>query len=92
MKSTTSTPPAVRRPPGFREASMHDLFVDCCRLGPAPTRSREVFVIVTTAILLAVVFVVVRPSPLFIVAVSVVVVGFMGARWTVGERKHWNAR
>ncbi|WOC12300.1 hypothetical protein MP11Mi_13850 [Gordonia sp. MP11Mi] len=71
---------------------MHDLFVDCCRLGPAPTRSREVFVIVTTAILLAVVFVVVRPSPLFIVAVSVVVVGFMGARWTVGERKHWNAR
>ena len=92
MNTTARTQPAARRAPGFRDASMHELFVDCCRIGPAPTRSREVFVIVVTAILLAAILIVVSAGPLYVLTASVIVAAFMVGRWVHGERKVWTPR
>lgn len=82
----------TRRAPGFREASMHDLFADCCRIGPAPTRSREIFVIATTVALLAIIFVIVGASPIFIATASIIVAVYLIGRWVYGERNRWSIR
>lgn len=92
MNTTANAPSPTRRAPGFREASMNDLFIDCCRLGPAPTRSRELFVIATTVILLAIIFAVVQASWIFITMASVIVAVYLAGRWVFGERNRWNLR
>lgn len=88
MNQTT----APRRAPGFREASLHELLLDGCRVGPAPTRSREVFVIALTAALLVIIFIAVQASALFMATASGIVVVYMAGRWVYGERNRWNVR
>ncbi|NLG47738.1 hypothetical protein [Gordonia sp. (in: high G+C Gram-positive bacteria)] len=93
MTTADHHPESSTRPPaGFRDASPHELFVDCCRLGPAPTRSRELFVIGVSAVLLAVLFAILTPTAGFVVAVTCFVVLYMVGRWVVGTRTKWAKR
>ncbi|GAA4670177.1 hypothetical protein GCM10023197_26980 [Gordonia humi] len=71
---------------------MHELFIDCCRLGPAPTRGREVFVIAATAVLLAAVLIAVQAGLLFAATAGAIVAAYMIGRWAYGERTVWAAR
>lgn len=93
MTTADHHPESSTRPPaGFRDASMHELFVDCCRLGPAPTRSRELFVIGVSAVLLAVIFALLAPTAGFVLVVTVLVGLYMVGRWVVGTRTTWADR
>ncbi|MGO3325595.1 hypothetical protein [Gordonia sp. (in: high G+C Gram-positive bacteria)] len=71
---------------------MNDLFVDCCRLGPAPTRSREAFVIAVTVVLLAIIFAIVQASWIFVATASTIIAVYLAGRWAFGERNRWNVR
>ena len=71
---------------------MHELFVDCCRLGPAPTRGREAFGIVVTAVLVAAILIAMQAGPGFIAAAVAIVAAYMVGRWVYGERTVWDAR
>lgn len=77
---------------GLRDASLHDLFMDCCRFGPAPTQSRELFVHAVTLVLIAIVFVIVKPAVGFMLAAVAIVAIIMGVRWLIGTRTTWVAR
>lgn len=91
-----STPHSSARPtahaPGLREATLAELALDLCRLGPAPTRSRELVVIGVTAILLAVLFAVFAPSAPAMIIVSLAIVAYLAVRWTIGARSTWRTR
>ncbi|MBM7368768.1 hypothetical protein [Gordonia hydrophobica] len=93
MNSTAQHPGTDHPRPeaGFRDASFHDLFMDCCRFGPAPTRSRELFVLAVTALLLALIFAIAQPAMGFVIAASVIVAAYMGVRWIIGIRTRWAA-
>ncbi len=78
-----------QRPAGLREASLHDLIMDTMRLGPAPTRSRELFVIVIAAVLSLVLIGVVGWPVGYIVAAVVTV--HLAIRWVIGVRR-WGSR
>ncbi len=92
MNDTAHDQHSRRREPGLRDASAHDLFMDFCRIGPAPTRSRELFVLVVTVVLIALVLSVITP-PLgaALVAVGIVAV-IMALRWVAGSRNRWTTR
>ncbi|WP_336819753.1 hypothetical protein [Gordonia sp. MMO-8] len=92
MNTTPSAGHSPRPEPGLLDASFHDLFMDCCRLGPAPTRSRELFAIGVTAVLIGLVLVIVQP-PLAAGAFAVGIAGaFMAVRWGIGTRDKWTRR
>ncbi len=85
-----------RRSPDLHQTGSHDinfsnLLTDSARIGPAPTRGREIAVIVLTLILLAVVAAVVAPGVIATAIAAVVVVVAFAARWAVGTRK-WGKR
>lgn len=93
--NTTAHDSAADRPrpeAGLRDASLHDLVMDCCRLGPAPTQSRELFVHAVTLLLVAIVFVIAQPPVGFMIAAVGVVALVMGVRWFIGTRTKWATR
>lgn len=94
MNTTASTPHTDHPRPaaGLRDASLHDLLVDCWRLGPAPTRSRELFVHAVSLLLIAIVFVILKPAVGFMIAAVGIVAIFMGVRWFIGTRTTWAKR
>lgn len=70
---------------------LHDLFVDSCRLGPAPTRAREGAVVVTTVLLIALVVVLVQPPVLLASILAGLAALHLAIRWVLGMRK-WDRR
>ncbi|WP_132992588.1 hypothetical protein [Gordonia zhaorongruii] len=87
-----AAPRSTRRAPGFREASLHDLLIDSCRIGPAPTRSREVFVITVSLVLSAVVLGVLGASAIGYIGAYSIIAVYLAGRWIYGERKVWTNR
>ena len=75
----------------FREAELGDLVKDLARLGPAPNRSREAFVAVTSVLLLGVIVAVLRPDPVVSTVISVALVAYLAVRWAIGTRT-WGQR
>ncbi|CAM3839927.1 MULTISPECIES: hypothetical protein [Tsukamurella] len=61
--------------------------MDAVRLGPAPTRSREIFVIVITVVVLAAGFVAFQPPAALAAVVAAVIAAHMAVRWVLGSRK-----
>lgn len=94
MNFTAPHPDAHRPQPeaGLRDASLHDLFMDCCRFGPAPTQSRELFVHAVTLLLIAIVFVIVKPVVGFMIAAVVLIAIIFGIRWIISTRTKWATR
>lgn len=88
MDHTAHTPRSPR-PAGLREASLHELLMDTMRLGPAPTRSRELFVIVI-AVVLTLVLIGIVGWPVGYVVAAVMAVHLV-IRWVVGVRR-WGSR
>jgi hypothetical protein len=85
----TDTP--VHPEAGFREAGLDDLIKDVSRLGPAPNRSREAFVIVVTILLLGALIAITQPAaPVAGVMVGAVAV-YLAVRWVLGTRS-WSTR
>lgn len=70
---------------------LHDLLVDSCRLGPAPTRAREGAVIIATVVLVALVVVLLRPPLVLAAIVTGAVALHLAVRWVLGTRK-WDRR
>jgi hypothetical protein len=64
-----------------------NLFTDLMELGPAPTMSREIVVVVISLAIVAVLLAIVGPSVPALVATAVIVV-FLGVRFAIGLR-HW---
>ena len=89
--------PAFRRKPGLQLSSttlgeiLPNLFVDSCRLGPAPTRAREGAVVVTTVLLIALVVVLVQPPVLLASILAGLAALHLAIRWVLGMRK-WDRR
>ncbi len=77
--------------PSAPSNGLHDLFVDSCRLGPAPTRAREGAVILATVIILALVVVLLQPPVVLAAVVTGVVALHLAVRWVLGTRK-WDRR
>lgn len=75
------------QPSASSNGGLHDLFVDSCRLGPAPTRAREGAVILATVILIALVVVLLQPPVVLAAVVSGVVALHLAVRWVIGTRK-----
>ncbi|KXO98738.1 hypothetical protein [Tsukamurella pseudospumae] len=73
--------------PAPSTSGLHDLFVDSCRLGPAPTRAREGAVIIATVVLIALVVVLLQPPLLLAAIVTGVVAVHLAVRWVLGTRK-----
>lgn len=71
----------------MREPDEGNLFTDLMELGPAPTMSREIVVIVISAAILAVLFVIVGPGLPAYIALGVIAL-FMAVRFAIGLR-HW---
>ena len=94
MNSTAQHPGTNRPRPeaGLRDASLHDLFMDCCRFGPAPTQSRELFVHAVSLILIAIIFVLLKPAVGFMITAVVLVAIIFGIRWAIGARTKWAGR
>lgn len=90
MNTTPRTRP-IPSEPGFRDAGIDDLIKDTFRLGPAPNRSREAFMIVVMAALIGAVIAVITPE----LVVTLVMIGaglaYMTIRWIIGTRT-WEAR
>jgi len=83
--------PPVHPEASLRDAGLHDLLADLFRLGPAPTRSRELFAGSITLILLGVVIGVVQPGPGAAAVIGAVVLGHLAIRWALGVRM-WRQR
>lgn len=79
------------RPAAPSKGGLHDLFIDSCRLGPAPTRAREGAVIVATVVLIALIVVLLQPPVLLATIVAAVVALHLAVRWVIGTRK-WAGR
>ncbi|BDH59048.1 hypothetical protein [Tsukamurella sp. PLM1] len=77
--------------PAPSNSPLHDLFVDSCRLGPAPTRAREGAVVVATVLLIAAVVVLLQPPVVAAAIVTAVVALHLAVRWVLGTRK-WARR
>ncbi len=77
--------------PGFRDAGIDDLVKDTFRLGPAPNRSREIFMIVVLTALIGAVIAVLRPEPVVAIVMVAAAVVYMAIRWVIGTRT-WGAR
>ncbi|MGZ9827600.1 hypothetical protein ACXYTP_11895 [Tsukamurella ocularis] len=71
--------------------ALHDLFVDSCRLGPAPTRAREGAVVIATVVLIALVVILLQPPVVLASIVTAVVALHLAVRWVLGMRK-WDRR
>lgn len=82
---------SAHRPAGFSDARAHDLLVDLCRIGPAPARSRELFTLAVTFVLLTLVIYLVRPPAVVIAGIVALSTLWAAVRWTVGTRK-WDRR
>lgn len=73
------------------DSPLANLMSDSVRFGPAPTRGREVAVILTTIVLLAIILAVVQPTAVFIAIAAAAVAVSFAVRWAVGSRK-WSNR
>ncbi|KXO90010.1 hypothetical protein AXK56_07680 [Tsukamurella pulmonis] len=73
--------------PAPSSGALHNLFVDACRFGPAPTRAREGAVVVTTVLLIALVVVLLQPPVVAAAIVSAVAALHLAVRWVLGMRK-----
>lgn len=73
------------------DSPLGNLMSDSMRFGPAPTRSREVAVIVSTFVLFGIISVV-AAAPVVVMAIAAAAIVVMFAiRWAVGSRK-WGSR
>ncbi len=75
----------------FREAELGELVKDLARLGPAPNRSREAFVAITSVLLLGALVAVLRPEPVVSAVICVALVAYLAIRWVIGTRT-WGQR
>lgn len=73
---------------GMREPHEGNFLTDVMELGPAPTMSRELVVLVLTVVVVAIMFALVGPGPVMWIASAAVAV-FMAVRFVVGLRG-WN--
>jgi hypothetical protein len=73
------------------DSPLANLVTDASRFGPAPSRGREVAVIVTTVVLMAAVLAIVQPTIVFTAIACALVVGNFAVRWALGTRK-WGSR
>lgn len=89
MNTTPSNRP-VHPEPGFRDAGIDELIKDVSRLGPAPTRSREVFVTIVTVVILAAGILILEPEPAVAAAIAGAGVLYTAIRWVLGTRK-WSS-
>ncbi|MET9329402.1 hypothetical protein [Tsukamurella sp. NPDC003166] len=67
--------------------ALHNLLVDSCRLGPAPTRAREGAVVIATVVLIALIVILLQPPLLLAAIVTGVVALHLAVRWVLGTRK-----
>ncbi|QNG20125.1 hypothetical protein G4H71_13825 [Rhodococcus triatomae] len=89
--NNASTRPRVHREAGLREAGLHDLLMDAFRVGPAPTRSREAFVVVLTLVLVGLIVALLQPEPVVAAIGGTAIAAYLVIRWIVGTRK-WGQR
>ena len=90
----SSPRPAPRRyrAPGLRDASANEIFMDMWRIGPAPTRSRELFVMLVTVVILAALLFVFSANVFGFVVAFVLIALVFAVRWFVGVRTVWADR
>ncbi|PYE16409.1 hypothetical protein DFR67_108160 [Williamsia limnetica] len=73
------------------DSPLSNLMSDAMRFGPAPTRGREVAVILSTFVLVAIIVAIFAPPVVFVaIAIAATVVNF-AIRWAIGSRK-WGSR
>lgn len=70
---------------------MRELLMDCLRIGPAPTRSREAFVALFALVVVGVLLVVMQPEVMVTAVVIAGSVSYLTIRWIVGTRR-WGRR
>lgn len=73
------------------DSPLSNLLLDAGRIGPAPTRSREVAVLLATIIVAAVLLGIAQPGAGIAAAAITVLIVVMAVRWAVGTRK-WASR
>lgn len=71
----------------FREAGVDELITDVLRVGPAPNRSREVFVTVVNVALAGAAIGLLQPEPAVVAALVGIIAAVTVIRWVLGVRK-----
>lgn len=85
------TSPPDRHESDSQGITLGNLLTDSARLGPAPSRTREAAVIVTTLVLFGIVAALIQPGAVIVSIVAAITAVSFVARWVIGTRK-WDRR